>query len=117
VPEVEPSRRPAYDHVHTRHLYVVKVLDAARISRDGFVAEMKARKVGTGIHFRAVHTQPYYSGKYPRWVGALPVAEWVSERLCSIPLFPLMSEGDVRYVVEAIKDVLAHTLARGTGAV
>ena len=121
VPEIEPLALPAYDHFHTRHLYVVKVLDSAGVTRDQFIAELKARNVGTGIHFRAVHTQPYYAARYPHWVGALPVAEWASERLCSIPLFPLMSEDDVRYVVGAIKDVLAHSSgagapARGLGA-
>jgi dTDP-4-amino-4,6-dideoxygalactose transaminase len=114
VPEIEPLTVPGYDHFHTRHLYVVKVLDDARMTRDHFIAELKARNVGTGIHFRAVHTQPYYASKYPRWVGSLPVAEWVSDRLCSIPLFPLMNESDVHYVVEAIKDVLANS--RGAGA-
>jgi dTDP-4-amino-4,6-dideoxygalactose transaminase len=108
VPEIEPLALPAYDHVHTRHLYVIKVLDAARIGRDAFIAELKARNVGAGIHFRAVHTQPYYAAKYPQWVGELPAAEWASQRLCSIPLFPLMNEDDVRYVVAAIKDTLAH---------
>ncbi len=108
VPEIEPLGLPAYDHFHTRHLYVVKVLDEARMTRDEFIAALRERNVGTGIHFRAVHTQPYYAGKYPQWVGRLPVAEWVSERLCSIPLFPLMTDGDSRYVVDAIKDVLAQ---------
>jgi UDP-4-amino-4-deoxy-L-arabinose-oxoglutarate aminotransferase len=114
VPEIEPLAVPSYDHFHTRHLYVVKVLEGAGLTRDRFIAELKARNVGTGIHFRAVHTQPYYATKYPRWVGALPVAEWVSERLCSIPLFPLMSEDDVVYVVQAIKDTLGK--AGGAGA-
>ena len=106
--EIEPLGLPAYDHFHTRHLYVVKVLDEARMTRDEFIAALRERNVGTGIHFRAVHTQPYYAAKYPQWVGRLPVAEWVSERLCSIPLFPLMTDGDARYVVDAIKDVLAQ---------
>ncbi len=109
VPEVEPLGMPGYDHFHTRHLYVVKVLESAGMTRDEFIAALRERNVGTGIHFRAVHTQPYYAGKYPRWIGALPVAEWVSERLCSIPLFPLMTDDDPAYVVDAIKDVLvAH---------
>lgn len=108
VREIEPLGLPAYDHFHTRHLYVVKVLDEARMTRDEFIAALRERNVGTGIHFRAVHTQPYYAAKYPQWVGRLPVAEWVSERLCSIPLFPLMTDGDARYVVDAIKDVLAR---------
>jgi dTDP-4-amino-4,6-dideoxygalactose transaminase len=116
VPELEPLAVPAYDHFHTRHLYVVKVLETAHTTRDDFIAALKSRNVGTGIHFRAVHTQPYYAGKYPRWIGALPVAEWVSERLCSIPLFPLMSEDDARYVVAAIKDVLAQTRSAGAAA-
>ena len=109
VPEVEPLGMPGYEHFHTRHLYVVKVLESAGMTRDEFIAALRERNVGTGIHFRAVHTQPYYAGKYPRWIGALPVAEWVSERLCSIPLFPLMTDDDPAYVVDAIKDVLvAH---------
>ena len=114
VPEIEPLDVPPYDHFHTRHLYIIKVLESAGLTRDQLIAELKARNVGTGIHFRAVHTQPYYVTRYRRWVGALPVAEWVSERLCSIPLFPLMSEDDVRYVVAAIKDVLIS--AGGAGA-
>jgi dTDP-4-amino-4,6-dideoxygalactose transaminase len=116
VSEIEPLGVPPYDHFHTRHLYVIKVLESAGVTRDELIAGLKARNVGSGIHFRAVHTQPYYAAKYPRWVGALPVAEWVSDRLCSIPLFPLMSEDDVRYVVGAIKDVLAHAGGAGVGA-
>ncbi len=108
VPEIGRPGVPPYDHFHTRHLYVVKVLDDASMSRDAFMAALRERNVGTGLHFRAVHTQPYYAQKYPRWPGALPEAEWASDRICSIPLFPTMTEDDVRYVVEAIQDVLVH---------
>ncbi len=108
VEEISRPAAPAYDHFHTWHLYVVRVLDGAGMSRDDFMAALKARNVGTGLHFRAVHTQPYYAGKYPEWLGRLPRAEWASERICSLPLFPMMTEDDVRYVVAAVKDVLAH---------
>jgi len=108
VLELEPLGFPPFEHFHTRHLYVVKVLDQAGLTRDQFMARLKARNVGTGIHFRAVHTQPYYAQKYPHWVGRLPVAEWTSARLCSLPLFPLMNEDDVDYVVAAVKDALAE---------
>ena len=65
VPEIGRPGIPAYDHFHTWHLYVVKVLDAAGISRDDFMAALRARNVGTGLHFRAVHTQPYYRSEVP----------------------------------------------------
>jgi dTDP-4-amino-4,6-dideoxygalactose transaminase len=117
VPEIGRPGVPVYDHFHTWHLYVIKVLDAAGgtskggIARDGFMAALRARNIGTGLHFRAVHTQPYYRDKYPGVLGTLPKSEWVSDRICSLPLFPDMTEDDVRYVVDAVKDVLAH--ARG----
>jgi UDP-4-amino-4-deoxy-L-arabinose-oxoglutarate aminotransferase len=111
VPEIERPAVPPWDHLHTWHLYVVKVLDAAGLTRDAFMNALKARSVGSGLHFRAVHTQPYYAQKYPQWLGALPNSEFASDRICSLPLFPLMEEEDVIYVVEAIKDVLAEVKA------
>jgi dTDP-4-amino-4,6-dideoxygalactose transaminase len=107
VPELRRPAAPSYPHSHTWHLYTIQVQDSAGMTRDEFMAELKKRNVGTGIHFRAVHTQPYYATKYPEWIGALPAAEDVSNRICSIPLFPMMTEDDVRYVVAAFKDVIA----------
>ncbi len=107
VPELQIPALPTYDHFATWHLYPVRVRDSFGMNRDAFMTELKARNVGTGIHFRAVHTQPYYEQKYPGWAERLPNATWVSDRICSLPLFPAMSEEDVIYVVDAIKDILA----------
>lgn len=107
VPEIQRPALPAYPHHATWHLYTVQVLPSARLTRDAFIAELKARNVGTGIHFKAVHEHPYYREKYPGWQGRLPNATRVSGRICSLPLFPDMRDDDVRYVVEAVKDVLA----------
>jgi dTDP-4-amino-4,6-dideoxygalactose transaminase len=108
IPEVQPVVPPPYPHTATWHLYVVKVLDSAGLSRDGFMQELAARNVGTGYHFRAVHQHPYYENKYPEFQSTLPEASWVSDRICSLPLFPDMTDDDVDYVVAAVKDVLAH---------
>ena len=57
---------PAYDHVP--HLAPLRDQGARRGRRSRatrFMAALRARNVGTGLHFRAVHTQPYYRDKYP----------------------------------------------------
>jgi len=108
VPELEIPALPSYDHFATWHLYPVRVRDSFGLGRDAFMSELRARNVGTGIHFRAVHTQPYYEQKYPGWAERLPNATWASDRICSLPLFPAMSEEDAVYVVDAIKDILAN---------
>lgn len=108
VPELQLPVMPSYGHHATWHLYPVRVKDAFGMNRDAFMNELKARNVGTGIHFKAVHTHPYYQQKYPGLEKVLPHATWVSERICSLPLFPAMTEDDVRYVVAAVKDILAR---------
>ena len=67
---------------------------------------LKQRNIGTGLHFRAIHLQKYYREEMGMREGMLPDTEWNSERICSLPLFPDMTENDVTDVVEAIKDCL-----------
>ena len=103
IPEILPLGRPNYEHVHSHHLYVVRVV-SQKVSRDDFMASLKAQNIGTGLHFRCVHLQKYYREKYG--VSVLPNTEWNSERICSLPLFPEMTADDVADVVSAVKEAL-----------
>ncbi len=107
VPEIAPLAVPEYSLRHAWHLFVVRVL-SEKMSRDEFMAELKARNIGTGLHFRAVHSQKFYrENGYDR--ADLPNTNWNSERICSLPLFPSMTEDDARDVVAAIKDILRRS--------
>ena len=57
---------------------------------------------------QGVHLQKYYVDTMGTRPGKLPNTEWNSARLCSLPLFPDMSAGDLDDVVDAIKDILAR---------
>lgn len=108
IDELRPLLLPedfAWPMRHSWHLYIVR-LDTEKMDRDIFMARLKEKGIGTGIHFRAVHQQKYYSQTMPRWQGMLPETEWNSGRLCSLPLFPAMTEGDVHRVVAAVREVL-----------
>jgi UDP-4-amino-4-deoxy-L-arabinose-oxoglutarate aminotransferase len=107
VEEVIPLSIPSYPMKHAWHLFVVRLdTDKTGIARDDFMAELKKRNIGTGLHFRAVHLHRYYMDSLGTHRGMLPETEWNSDRLCSLPLFPGMSPGDVDDVVDAIKEVL-----------
>ena len=104
---VLPLADPPYAMHHAWHLFVVRVdTDRTRLSRDDFMDALKRRNVGTGLHFRAVHLQKYYVESMGTHRGMLPSTEWNSDRICSLPLFPDMTEEDVDRVVDAIRDVL-----------
>jgi UDP-4-amino-4-deoxy-L-arabinose-oxoglutarate aminotransferase len=106
--EIRPLAEPACPMRHAWHLFIVR-LDTRRagMDRNTFMAELKSKNIGTGIHFKAVHTQKYYRENFRLPEGALPATEWNSERLCSLPLFPDMTVEDVDSVATAIKEVLA----------
>ena len=106
VPEVRPLGLPAHRMNHAWHLFIVRLEDAAPMDRDAFMAALKQRGIGTGLHFRAVHLQKYYREAFAVPPGRLPNTEWNSARLCSLPLFPDMRLSDVDRVVDAIRDLM-----------
>jgi UDP-4-amino-4-deoxy-L-arabinose-oxoglutarate aminotransferase len=110
VDEVMPLELPGYPFEHAWHLFIIRLdIEKARMSRDDFMTGLKQRGIGTGLHFRAVHTQKYYREQMPALAGGLPDTEWSTERICSLPLFPDMDDMDVHRVVTAIKAVLSES--------
>ena len=108
IPEIRPLADPkGYEFRHAWHLFVVRV-DTPKIGRDAFMTELKARNIGTGLHFRCAHLQKYYRDVMGFKKGMLPNTEYNSDRICSLPLFPDMTFDDVVDVVDAIKAVLAR---------
>lgn len=98
---------PEYPHLHANHLFMVRVdKNVCGIDRDTFMEKLKQKEIGTGLHFRAAHTQKYYRERYPSL--SLPQSEWNSATLCSLPLFPDMSNKDVIRVVDAINEILSE---------
>lgn len=98
---------PDYPHLHANHLFMVRVDETiCGINRDSFMERLKERNIGTGLHFRAAHTQKYYRKHYPSL--SLPNSEWNSATLCSLPLFPDMRAQDVDRVVAAINEIFSE---------
>ncbi|WP_316431183.1 UDP-4-amino-4-deoxy-L-arabinose aminotransferase [Klebsiella oxytoca] len=96
-----PLAVPSWEHQHAWHLFIIRVDEAAcGISRDALMEKLKAMGIGTGLHFRAAHTQKYYRERFPD--VSLPHTEWNSARICSIPLFPDMTDDDVNRVISAL---------------
>lgn len=107
IEEIWPLAVPSDTLTHAWHLFIVRLdIDKSGLSRDAFMNALKARNIGTGLHFRPVHTQKYYWESLSVRPDALPNTEWNAKRICSLPLFPDMSFADVDDVVEAIKTVL-----------
>ncbi|GAM09762.1 putative protein [Geobacter sp. OR-1] len=108
VPELALPAYAPYEQRHAWHLYTPLVrIEHLKLDRDGFMAELKKQNIGTGLHYKAVHHHAWYRENLPQPAGSLPNADYASDRILSLPLFPKMTDGDARDVVAAVKDVIA----------
>lgn len=99
-PEIEEG------NVHSWHIYTPLIdIDTLGFSRDDFMAQMSKRNIGTAYHYQALHLFTCYGEITGLKAGDLPNAEYVSERIVSLPLFPAMTDEDVTDVIEAIKEI------------
>jgi dTDP-4-amino-4,6-dideoxygalactose transaminase len=108
MPGIQTPAKPEPQTVHARHLYTIYVdEEKAGISRDQLMIRLQELKVGTGVHYTAIHLHRFYREHFGFQEGSLPRAEWISQRTLSLPLTAKMTREDAEYVVEAIRFILA----------
>lgn len=106
VPELELPTGAA-DKRHCWHLYSLRLnLDRLDIDRAGFIAELKARGIGASVHFIPIPLHPLYERLAALPQNRCPRALDLYPRLVSLPLYPAMTEDDVRYVSEAVRRIV-----------
>jgi dTDP-4-amino-4,6-dideoxygalactose transaminase len=90
------------------HIYALRLnLERLTVNRSRFIEEMKARNIGTSVHFIPLHLHPYYRDKYGYSPDDFPVAFANYQRLVSLPIHPRLSNADVDDVIDAVLDIVA----------
>ena len=110
--QMQPAVKPLAvrgDVSHAYHLYVIRLeLEALTADRATIFRALRAEGIGVNVHYLPVHLHPYYQNKFGTGKGLCPVAEAAYERILSLPMFPAMTDDDVRDVVEAVDKVISH---------
>ena len=103
VPGMDLPASPPYTHVHSWHLFIVKVTS---MDRDAFIGRLAEYNVGAGLHFPPCHLLRFVRERYGTKEGDLPSCERAGSRIVSLPLFPGMSGADVEYVCAAVREIV-----------
>ncbi len=92
---------------HAWHLFVIRLRPGRlRIDRDAFVEALRARNIGTSVHFIPLHLQPYYRRAFGYTPDDFPRATAAYRGALSLPLYPRMSEDDVHDVIDAVRRIV-----------
>lgn len=99
---------------HAWHLFVIRLRHGAlTIDRDRFLTELKARGIGTSVHFVPLHLHPLYREKYGYRPSDLPVATDAAQRCLSLPIYSRMTDADTTRVIDAVERVSREFRATG----
>jgi len=86
---------------HTYQLYIIRISR----NRDGFARALKQRGVHTGLHYIPLHLLNYYKNKYLLRVNDFQQALQTYQQVLSLPIYNGMSDSDVGYVCDMVKEV------------
>jgi dTDP-4-amino-4,6-dideoxygalactose transaminase len=86
---------------------VVRLTDAAPISRDAFIEALYAAGIGCSVHYIPLHQHPYWRERYALKAEDFPHSQRAYERMLSLPLYTRMTAADVQRVADAARRALA----------
>ncbi|OYW73348.1 MAG: UDP-4-amino-4,6-dideoxy-N-acetyl-beta-L-altrosamine transaminase, partial [Asticcacaulis sp. 32-58-5] len=96
---------PTPDSDTVFHLMAVQIdFRAIGKTRSEVMAELKARGVGTQVHYIPVHRQPYWQ-QHALGQRDLPGADTYYSHTLSLPLYPDMTDSDPAAVIAILKEV------------
>jgi dTDP-4-amino-4,6-dideoxygalactose transaminase len=96
-------------HSWATHVYCYYVIQVRE--RDEFRSAMEEKGIATGIHYPIpIHLQKACE-RYGCGKGSLPVTEAVAEHIVSLPMYPELSEEQLKLVVEAIQTYAVEPVA------
>jgi len=109
IPPVQKENR-----IHSWHLYVIRLrLSKLSIDRGEIIAKLKEKGIGCSVHWLPLHMHPYYRDLYGYVPEDIPVAASLYNEIISLPLYPDMTDEEVHYVVDSIRDVVVGNRKTG----
>lgn len=101
LPVVPEGRRSSW------HLYPVRLRGDSTKNRARIFASLRGQGIGVNVHYIPIHLQPYQRLRGGFGPGYCPEAEAYYLGALSLPLYPLLTEGQ--------QDIVARALAQALG--
>jgi len=98
VPFQDYDQKPSY--------HILPILLKENISREKVVEGLKVKGIQTSVHYPPVHLFSKYRQMFAYKEGMLPRTELVGQHEVTLPLYPMLTEEDIQYIIDFLKEVL-----------
>jgi perosamine synthetase len=101
IPYIKPGNKLSW------FVYVIKLSEKfSGKKKDNIIKEMAKRGIQCGKYFQTIHLQPFYKKEFGYKEGSYPVAENISKRTLALPFYNDLSEKEIDFVVNNLKEVI-----------
>jgi dTDP-4-amino-4,6-dideoxygalactose transaminase len=105
LPVITPPQ-PLSGDTHAWHLYVLRLANDAKLTRDELIEGLYAAGIGCSVHYIPLHLQPYWRDHYRLTPERFPHSQHAFERMLSLPLYTRMGAVEVQRVIDAVRSLL-----------
>lgn len=85
------------------HIYVIKIL---KHNRDDVYKKLYEKNIGVNVHYKPIHLQPYYIKNIGTYIGLCPIAEKMYEKILTLPIYPLLKNEEIEYILKTLEEIL-----------
>jgi dTDP-4-amino-4,6-dideoxygalactose transaminase len=97
---------PQKNEISGHHLFTTLV--PKKVSRDQVIEKMEENGIGCAVNYRALHNLTYFKEKFGYKPEDFPIANEIGNRTISLPLYPKLSEEEVKIVCDVLKKVISQ---------
>lgn len=105
LPIVLPAQ-PKENDLHSWHLFVIRLKEEAKVTREDFIKAMGTFGIGCSVHFIPIHTHPYWQEKLGVRANGFSNAHNAYQQSVSLPIYTKMTDKDINKVIEAVREIL-----------
>jgi dTDP-4-amino-4,6-dideoxygalactose transaminase len=108
--ELELPVEAASSARHAWHLYAIRLnLERLRVGRSEFIRALRDKGIGASVHFIPIQLHPFFRALANLPQNDCPVALGIYPRLVTLPLYPDMTEAEVAYVANTVRELVSET--------
>lgn len=89
------------DHIYSH--YIIKIDK----NRDDFARQLKFAGINVSLHYIPIYLLSYYKNKYGYKISDFPRALSVYQQILSLPIYAALSDDEVYYICNKIKEIAA----------
>ncbi len=92
-------------------VYVIRLSEKfAKADRDNIIKLLGDKGIQSRNYFAPIHLQPFYREKFGYKKGDFPITDFVSDRTIALPFFTEITEEEIDYVVDKLKESIYEVL-------